>query len=115
MTRTIAVDSKNDLYIGNDGALALANDMIATMQAAQQAAQTQLGEMEYAVDQGIPNFDVVWNGSPNLAQFEAYLRRTIMSVTGVTGISELTVERAGGILRYSATIDTIYGTGTLNG
>lgn len=115
MTKTLAVDTNNDIYLGADGALALASDLQATLQAAQQAAQTQLGEMEYAVDQGLPNFAVVWNGTPNRAQFEAALRRALLSVAGVKGISELTISTADNALRYTATINTIYGAGAING
>lgn len=115
MTKTFAVDANNDLYIGADGSLAVASDLHATLQAAQQAAQTQTGEMEYAVDQGIPNFAVTWNGAPNLAQFDAALRRAILGVAHVTGIQELTIATADNQLRYSATIVTDYGVGVLNG
>lgn len=115
MTRTLAVDSNNDIYLGTDAALAMVSGLQATLQAAQQAAQTQLAEMEYAVDQGLPNFAVVWNGAPNLSQFEAYLRRTLLAVAHVTGIRDLTIARADNKLSYTATIETDYGPGVLNG
>ena len=115
MSRVIAVDSNNDLYIGPDGSLALADGLQAVMQAAQQAAQTQLAEMIYAVDQGLPNFAAVWNGAANVAQFEAYLRRAITDVAGVTGIQDLTTTVSGNKLSYRVTIQTIYGPGVLNG
>lgn len=115
MTKTLAVDSNNDIYLGADGSLAIVSGLEATLQAAQQAAQTQLGEMEYAVDQGLPNFAVVWNGSPNLSQFDAALRRAILAVAHVTGISDLTIARDDNKLSYTATIDTDYGAGVLNG
>ncbi len=115
MTRTLAVDSNNDLYIGTDGSLAIATALQATLQAAQQAAQTQLAEMEYAVDQGLPNFAVVWNGSPNISQFDAYLRRALLGVAHVKGIRDLSIARADNKLSYTATIETDYGPGVLNG
>lgn len=115
MTRTFAADANNDIYLGPDGSLALVSDLQATLQAAQQAAQTQLGEMEYAVDQGLPNFEVVWNGAPNLAQFEAYLRRTLLAVAHVVAIQDLTISRDDNRLSYTATIETDYGTGAING
>jgi hypothetical protein len=115
MSRVIAVDSKNDLYISPDGSLALADGLQAVMQAAQQAAQTQLAEMIYAVDQGLPNFAAVWNGAANVAQFEAYLRRAITDVAGVTGIQDLTTAVSANKLSYRVTIQTIYGPGVLNG
>lgn len=115
MSRTLAVDSNNDLYLGTDGALALVSDLQATLQAAQQAAQTMLGEMEYALDQGLPNFAVVWNGSPNVAQFDAYLRRALLAVAHVVGVRDLTITRGPNALSYEATIITDYGSGVLNG
>ena len=113
--RVIAADGNNDLFIGPDGSLAMATGLEAVMQAAQQAAQTQLGEMIYAVDSGVPNFAAIWNGAPNVAQFEAYLRRTLLAVNHVTGISGLTITVEGNKLSYTATIETEYGPGALNG
>lgn len=113
--RVIAADSNNDLYIGPDGSLAMATGLEAVMQAAQQAAQTQLGEMMYAVDEGVPNFASIWNGAANVSQFEAYLRRTLLAVDHVTGISDLTIAVGGNKLSYTATIETDYGPGVLNG
>lgn len=115
MSVVIAVDGKNDLYIGPSGSLALATGLEAVMQACQQAAQTQLGEMIYATDQGLPNFAAVWNGAPNVAQFEAYLRRMLAQVDGVTAVIDATVTVTNNALRYTATIETIYGRGAING
>lgn len=113
--RVIAADSNNDLYIGPDGSLAMATGLEAVMQAAQQAAQTQLGEMMYAVDDGVPNFESIWNGAANVAQFEAYLRRTLLAVDHVAGISDLTITVGANKLSYTVTIETDYGPGALNG
>lgn len=115
MTRTLTVDSNNDIFIGNDGSLSVSSDLQAVLYACAAAAKTQLGEMVLAVDEGMPNFEAVWVGSPNLAQFEAYLRRTLTSVIDVTGVSDLTITRAGGVLSYQVTIQTIYGSGVING
>lgn len=115
MTTTLAVNENNDLFIGVEGSLALRTGLPGVMQAAEHAAKTQLGEMIYAVDEGLPNFATVWNGSPNTAQFEAFLRRALMSVEGVVEVSQLTITLAGQVLQYRATIKTIYGTGVLNG
>jgi hypothetical protein len=115
MTKTLAADGNNDIYLGTDGSLAIASGLQATLQAAQQAAQTQLAEMEYAVDQGLPNFAVVWNGAANLSQFDAYLRRALLAVAHVTGIRDLSITKGDNKLSYTATIETDYGPGVLNG
>lgn len=115
MTRSIAADTAGDIYIAADGSLATVTSRDAVMQACAQAARTQLGEMQYATDQGIPNFATVWNGSPNLSQFEAYLRRALSSVADVQGVKSVTITASGSVLSYTAEIQTIYGPGLLNG
>lgn len=115
MTRTLAVDVNNDIFIGIDGSLSIATARDAVLQACAQAAKAQLGEMIYAVDQGLPNFEAVWNGTPNLNQFEAYLRRNIEAVTDVIGVDSVTITVTAGVLSYVAVIKTIYGPGLLNG
>lgn len=115
MTITLAVDSLNDLFIGGDGALAMVSDLEATLQACEHAAKTQLAEMIYAVDAGVPNFATVWNGSPNRSQFEAFMRRTLLAVQNVTEVSELSTSVANHVLSYRAVIKTIFGTGVING
>lgn len=113
--RVIAADGNNDLYIGPDGSLAMATGLQAVMQAARQAAQTQLGEMMYAVDEGVPDFASIWNGAANVSQFEAYLRRTLLAIDHITGVRDLTITVSGNKLSYAATLETDYGPGALNG
>lgn len=115
MTRVLAVTAKNDLYIGPDGSLATATALEAVLQACQQAAQTQLGELIYATDQGVPNFAAVWGGSPKVAQFEAFLRRTLLAVPDVVGILALDTTVSQNRLSYRVEIQTIYGPGVING
>jgi len=115
MTLVLAVDANNDLYVGANGSLATASQLQAVLQAAQQAAQTQLGEMIYAVDQGVPGFETVWNGAPNLAQFDAFLRRTLLAVPDVTGVESVEIARRNNVLSYVARIQTSFGPGVLNG
>ncbi len=115
MSLTLSVNDTNDLLIGSDGLLSLSRGQEAVMQAAQQAAQTQLGELIYAVDTGIPNFAVVWNGAPSVAQFEAFFRRTVLAVAGVTEVVSLSTQVRNKVLSYQATLRTIYGQAALNG
>jgi hypothetical protein len=115
MTITLTVDSNNDLIIGPTGALSMSSELEAVLLACAHAAKTQLGEMVFRVDQGLPNFDAVWQGSPNLTQFEAYLRRALLAVEGVTSVEALSVANSAGVLAYQATIATVYGSGALNG
>lgn len=115
MTRSLSIDSNGDIYIGADGSLAVATGLAAVMQACAEAARTQLGEMLFAVDQGLPNFQAVWNGAPNVSQFEAYLRSNLLGVPDVISVDSVEIDASGGSLNYVATIKTIYGTGAING
>lgn len=115
MTITLTVDVNNDLVIGPTGSLSLSSELQAVLHACAHAAKTQLGEMVFQVGQGLPNFTAVWQGSPNLTQFEAYLRRALLAVEGVTSVEALSVANSGSVLTYRATIATVYGSGALNG
>jgi hypothetical protein len=115
MTRVFTVDENNDLILAGDGDLAISTDLEAVLQACEHAAKAQLAEMVLAVDQGVPNFQTIWQGSPNVFQFEAYLRRQLQNVTGVVEVSELTSTVSDNVLSYTATIQTIYGQGVVNG
>lgn len=111
----LSVDANNDIYLLADGNLALARDLSACMQACAQAVKAQAGEMIYATDQGVPNFRTIWNGAPNLLQFEAAVRLALLAVPGVQSVVSLTSRLDGERVVYAATIKTIYGLGTLNG
>lgn len=115
MTQTFTTDSQNDILLGRDGNLSISTGIQGVLQACATAAKAQLGEMALATRRGIPNFQTVWSSGRNLSQFESYLRATLSGVFEVTGIKELTLALEGSVLKYSATIETVYGTGDLNG
>ena len=115
MTQTFAVDANNDLFIGADDRLAIVTGVTAVEQAAAQAAKTVLSEMVLATDQGLPYFEAVWVGEPNIGQFEVALRAAISAVQDVLSIASLTIDQTGEELGYSAEIQTIYGPGIVNG
>jgi len=115
MTRTFAVDAQNDLVIGSDDRLTIATDLLAVLQNCEHAAKTILAEMVLAIDQGLPYFEAVWIGVPNLPVFEAAYRQRILTVEGVTGIVSVTLSVSGNVLSYQAEIQTLFGTGVING
>lgn len=115
MARTLAVNANNDLFLGADGNLALVTALEAVLQTCEHVAKAQLGEMVLATSAGIPNFQTVWVGVPNLSQFDAALLAALQSVPDVTRVTALTTSVSGGVLSYTATIQTIYGTGDING
>lgn len=113
--QTLGVNEQNDIYLGNDGNLVLLFDLQGTVQACQHAVTTLLGEMIYRVNQGIPNFQLIWIGVPNVQQYEAAIRLTLLNVPGVTEVVSFVGDISDNTLTYTAVIKTIYGTGVING
>ncbi len=107
-----------DIYLDSRGNIAVVYNQEAVLQACAQAAQTILGEMIYNTTTGIPFFQSVWIGVPNIQQYTASLRTAFLAVGGgglVTDVVSLLTSQSGDVLYYSAIIRTIYGTGTLTG
>jgi hypothetical protein len=103
----------NDLYLNADGNISLSFDLQAALQACAQAAQTLLGEMVFNVNQGIPYFQTVWVGVPNVQQFTAALRAAFLAVPNVVEVISLVTSQQNDSLTYSAIIRTSFGSGTI--
>jgi hypothetical protein len=115
MTQLFATNDTNDMYIGKDGNLVIFRDLPAILQACEHVAKTILGEMILAIDQGIPYFQTVWNGSPNYQQFAAALRNAFLGVDGVVEVVSLIVSQTTEVVSYNAVIRTIFGGGAISG
>jgi hypothetical protein len=105
----------NDLYLDADGNIALAFDQQAALQACAQAAQTLLGELVLNTTEGIPYFQTLWIGVPNIQQFNAALRNAFLNVPNVIEVVSLITSRLGNTLNYSAIIRTTFGTSGFTG
>lgn len=107
----------NDIYLDDDGNIALSFDLQALVEQCSQVGRTLLGEMVLNTDLGIPYFQTMWTGVPNIPQFVAALRQSFLNVNGV--IEVVSIEHTQGDLQpsdtfsYTATIRTIYGTGVV--
>lgn len=113
--RMFSVDSNNDIFVGRNGNLAISTELEACLQACEHAVKAQLGEMVLNFDQGVPNFQTVWQRSANIAQFEAYVRAAIMSVAGVIEVKDFAASVVNNKVEYRAVIRTIYGASAING
>ncbi len=111
--KSLATNTRNDIYISTDGKLALALGIEAIKQNAQHAMQAQLGEMVLALDRGMPLREIIWHRT-NLAQFEAAARQTLRTVDGIVDIPDFEVAIIDGTLRYRATLKTIFGPSDLS-
>ncbi len=87
----------------------------AVVGACETISQAQLGEMVLTTTQGIPNFQTVWIGVPNLKIWQSYLQNTLQNVAGVNKVTNFTFSAQNNILSYIADIETIFGTTTISG
>lgn len=109
----------NDIYLNDDGNISLSYDLNAVLQECSQVARVLLGEMVFNTDQGIPFFQTVFSGVPNIPQYTNALRQAFLKVDGVIDVISIIASQGGSNpsdqLTYTAIIRTIYGTGTING
>ena len=115
MAQTFAVNSANDIYLDSMGNIAVVYDLTAVLQACQEVAKTLLGECVLNTTLGVPYFQTVWNGVPNIPQFTAGLRTAILGVPGVIEIVSLITSQDGDKLKYTAVIRTSFGSGGISG
>lgn len=112
--KTFATTSTNDIAISGRS-MSLASDLDAVLLVCAHCARAILGEMVFAQGDGMPYFETVWVGAPSTAPFEAAFRERVARVPGVVQIQELSTVQVGNSMTYSATIETIYGSGAING
>lgn len=115
MTKVIAINDQNDIYMDGFNSLAIATGDTAVQQAAKTATLAQLEEMILFTLMGMPARQAVWVGSPNYSIYQAAVVAAIQSIYGVNSVTSITVSQAGDTLTYVAVIDTIYGELTING
>lgn len=113
--RLFAVNANNDIFATPGGRLAISEGLQAVLQNCEHAVQAQAMEMIYAVDRGVNSFDSIWNGSPNVLQFEAFARRQLRRVQNVISVDGFDASVRNNTLSYQATIRTTFGTGEVSG
>lgn len=113
MTQTFGANANNDIYIGANGNLVILQGQLAVSAACASTSKAALGEEVLSVKSGIPFFQAIFVGVPNLALFENYLRSALEAVDGVVAVTNLStaLDKVNGktILRYTATIENEFG------
>lgn len=105
----------DDIYLDSRGNISLSYDIEAVLQACAQAAQTVLGEILFNVNQGIPFFQTIWNGVPQVQQYTAALRVAFLNVPNVVEVVSLMTTQINNDFQYTAVIRTIFGSGGISG
>lgn len=121
----------NDIYVGEDGNLVLAgitgtdaDQLQAVLYACQNVTRGQLGEMVLQINRGMPNKQLIWNGTPNYQLWQAVLINILQNVPGVTEVANIVLQKGFNtdsynntidVLIYTVTVVTAFGTGVING
>lgn len=105
----------DDIYLDSKGNISISYDQQATLEACAQAAQTVLGEIIFDTTQGIPFFQTIWNGVPNVSQYTAALRVAFLNVPNVVEVVSLITTQINNDFQYTAIIRTAFGTGGISG
>ena len=115
--RTLATNSNNDIYLTAGKSIAVASDQAAVLDMCKLAAGAMVGELVFDQLGGMNNFSTIWagNASVRLAAWQARLRTVLLGVAGVTGLIDLTATISDGVVSYSVTINTEWGSGVVNG
>lgn len=115
MTTTFATDANNDLFLGVSGNIVVVSGLLAVEDACATATKAQLGEMVLSTELGMPNFQLIWVGTPNVALYETFLRNILEGIPGVMQVTGLTTIVQDNTLSYVANITTQFGETTING
>jgi len=108
----IALDqTTNDIYLDDDGNLALVYDAEAVGRHARQRLQTHAGEWYLDTACGVPWLSDILGQNYDAALAESVVKAELLNTDGVTGIEDFSVsfDRASrGVLIRSITVNTVY-------
>lgn len=113
--RALSENANNDLFLGPDNKLSVSEGLLALVQTTKSAVEVQKGELIFSKEKGIPTDQALWSGTPDLQQFEFYVRKTILAISGVIEILTFEAEIIDDHVDYTAQIKTIYGEGEVSG
>lgn len=104
---SIATNSNNDIYVDENGNLAMVTGVDAVKQDCEHAMKAQFGEMFLQPLQGLPNLADVWR-TQNFIKWEGVARATLAAINGVVRVVSFVIQPNGDTLNYTAQILTIY-------
>jgi hypothetical protein len=113
MTQSFGFNSSNDIYLNSSGNLQVDTGLQALIDVCLNVSRALLGEMVLTINNGLPYFQAVFTGNPNLAIFQAYLISALNNIDGVNSVQNVNLSLNANVLSFTATIDTIYGPATL--
>ena len=107
--------NENNGFLVIGGQLNIVTGLQAVIINCQHVAQTIKFENPFNIDEGLPNFETVWDGNPNILQYELFLSRALIQVKDVDKLSDFNADISDNVLNYSIKIHTPFGVDTLSG
>lgn len=117
MTGIALDETTNDIYLDNEGNLALCKDIEAVKTAVSCATKTNYGEIVLNTRLGIPYFETIFTAHPDIELWKSYMKKAILSIPKVLGIVAFKTNeyRKDKVLKYVAVINTEFGEAEING
>jgi hypothetical protein len=115
MLSTFALDVNNDFVTDESGNLLMLHGIDAIAQTVKNYASTLQGEMILDIESGIPFFSTPLGRPNDLRRYEAFLRRRILQVPGITSIISLEASQVEDVVKYTVQLRTVYGEVLING
>lgn len=112
--RTFKSDENNDFSICKESNLIIVSDKEAVESLCKHYALATRDEMIHQMNRGIPYFKTVFGAQSNIFQFEAAFRSRMREISGVESVNSFSAQLIDGVLKYQATIKTIYGEVQIN-
>lgn len=112
---TIAINSNNDIYLDGNNNIAMKKDINAIADIVLNKVRTNLGELQFNIDLGIPYFTTIFTSTPNFDLWQKFVEDSALSLDNVTEIVDFNKTIQNNTLTYSMTINTNLGVITVNG
>lgn len=112
---TLLTNDNNDIYIDSTGSLVFADGKEATAQIIKNVLLTQRGELQLAINEGIPYFETVLGNNPDVYVWESYMVDAAEKVEHVQKVVSMESKVEGNTLRYTMQVQTDFGLVTVEG
>tara|TARA_R110000868_G_scaffold124114_3_gene328314 strand:+ start:270 stop:620 length:351 start_codon:yes stop_codon:yes gene_type:complete len=107
-------DDNRDLFLNSRNDISMNSDLDACLQTCESVAMLLRGEDIYNISEGLPNFELVWDGVPNIPQYRAALISAIEKVNDVIKVSNYDFIVNNNELIYNIEIETNFGNGVIS-
>ena len=109
-------DQNNDIYLDDNGNLALARDIEAVKTAVSCQTKTNYGEIVLNNQLGIPYFATIFTAHPDIELWKSYMQEAILQIPKVLSIAyfKTYIDYQNSLLKFAIVINTEYGQGEIS-